>query len=164
MDHPLIIIGPKNVKDKITNITDLVFSGLFEKLKDRLELKFVEITGAGEYNASGFEFSAVPMEHGNTEAYGYKFEVTGKSIGYTGDTGPCDGLTELASGLDILIIEMSNPYDDVPGHMSLEKLKTLRKVLRPGIKIILNHAGEIKEDFSKEKYLLYPNDFEVIRF
>jgi ribonuclease BN (tRNA processing enzyme) len=36
-------------------------------------------------------------------AYGYRFEAAGRSIVYSGDTGPCDGIRRLAKDADVLI-------------------------------------------------------------
>lgn len=164
MAHPLNIIGPTGVKDLITQLTKLGFTGVPEKLNGRVELNFFEINSSGDYTVAGLDFSAVPMCHGDVEAYGYKFDVNGKKLGYTGDTGPCQGLIELGKDLDILIIEFSNPHDDVPGHMSIEKLQALREQLSPELKIILNHVGTIKGELSLDKNLILPKDLEILHF
>ena len=39
--------------------------------------------------------------------YGWRFELDGKKIAYTGDTGECSNLDRLASGVDVLISECS---------------------------------------------------------
>ncbi len=164
MEHPLTIIGPTSVKEVITRVTDLGFSGVTEKLDGRLELKYFEINEGGQFTASGMDFHAVPMSHGEAKAYAYKFELGGKRIGYTGDTGPCDGLVELGSDLDILIVELSNPHQDVPGHMSIEKIKKLQEQLSPDLKIILNHVGSIDGELPFNKNLILPKDLEILKF
>jgi ribonuclease Z len=164
MTHPLVIIGPTGIKNKITQATDLGFTGVLDKLKDRMEIIFFEVTGPGEYRVSGLNFNAMPMAHGNAEAYGYKLTVGGKTIGYTGDTDLCDGVFDLGDGADFLIIELSNPNDDVPGHMSLQKIQKLQEQLSPNVKIILNHAGPITGELPRNENLILPNDLDVIMF
>jgi ribonuclease Z len=164
MEHPLTIIGPKQIKKNLSNLVELGFEGLFEKLKDNLAINYIEVENRSEHSIDDLIFSAIPMSHGNAQAFGYKLRIANKTIGYTGDTDLCDGLIALANDLDILIIELSNPYDDVPGHMSLDKLKTLRKQTAPELKIILNHVGTIKKPLPKDEKLILPGDLEILRF
>ena len=161
--HPLVIIGPSGLKVRIQKLTNLGFTGLLEKLEGRVELKFIEIDRAGKNKALGFQFNAEAMSHGGNKAFGYKFTLKGKTIAYTGDTDLCDGVYRLAEETDYLIIELSNPDQDVPGHMSLEKLKILREKIEPNVKIILNHLGPMKNDITKSENVIIPDDFEVIK-
>ncbi|MEU2284447.1 MBL fold metallo-hydrolase [Streptomyces sp. NPDC013178] len=41
----------------------------------------------------------------DTEAYGLRAECQGSVLAYSGDSGPCDALTELASGADLFLCE-----------------------------------------------------------
>ncbi|RAS64923.1 ribonuclease BN (tRNA processing enzyme) [Lentzea atacamensis] len=41
------------------------------------------------------------------EAYGFRISYGGVSLAYTGDSGPCDALNTLASGVDVLLSEAS---------------------------------------------------------
>jgi ribonuclease BN (tRNA processing enzyme) len=41
------------------------------------------------------------------EAYGFRISCDGVSLAYTGDSGPCDALDSLASGVDVLLSEAS---------------------------------------------------------
>ncbi len=165
-DHPLTIIGPAGVMGRMAQLLNLGFPGLFDKLKDKVLLKYLEVTDSGRYQAYGLEFDAFNMEHGgiSMDAYGYKISLGGKTIGYTGDTDLCDGLYRLAEGLDILIIEFSNPDLDVPGHISQAKLEKLRERLDERTKIILNHIGTITEDISQDQNVIIPKDLAIYKF
>jgi ribonuclease BN (tRNA processing enzyme) len=44
------------------------------------------------------------------EAYGLRVDHGGRSLAYSGDTGPCAGLVELARGADVLLCEASWPH------------------------------------------------------
>jgi len=159
---PLTIIGPPALMDRITRITELGFSGLSKKLRGRLEVNYNEIAKPGLFSVSGLDFTAERMKHGDIESFGYKFTEAGKTIAYTGDTDLCDGVIELGLESDVLIIEMSNPNNDVPGHMNLEKLKQLREKLSPNVKIILNHIGEFAGEMPKYDNVYIPHDLEVL--
>nr|WP_218860344.1 MBL fold metallo-hydrolase [Petropleomorpha daqingensis] len=47
------------------------------------------------------------------ECYAIRLTVDGRSLVYTGDTGPCDRVVELARGADVLLSEAAHP--DEPG-------------------------------------------------
>lgn len=44
------------------------------------------------------------------EAYGVRVEHGGRTLVFSGDTGPCAGLVELAEGADVLLCEASWPH------------------------------------------------------
>lgn len=45
---------------------------------------------------------------GKHKSYAYRFETPDRVIVFTGDTGPCDAVTELAKGADLLVSETSS--------------------------------------------------------
>ena len=105
------------------------------------------------------------MSHGGHAAYGYSFGIKNKTLGYSGDTDLCDGLISLATHSNILIVEMSNPDIDVPGHLSLQKLDQLqhRARLAPDTRIILNHLGDLGDMATAvSDNVLIPNDLDVL--
>src|SRR5699024_6703310 len=44
-----------------------------------------------------------------THCYGFRVEGNGKSVAFSGDTSPCDGLFNLAKDVDLLINDCSFP-------------------------------------------------------
>ncbi|MGH3872670.1 MAG: MBL fold metallo-hydrolase [Pseudonocardiaceae bacterium] len=66
------------------------------------------------------EVRAMPVEH-LCEAYALRISYAGRTLVYSGDTGPCPQLAELAAGADVLLAEASWPDspDNPPGiHLS----------------------------------------------
>lgn len=66
------------------------------------------------------EVCAVPVEH-PCEAYALRLRHAGRVLVFSGDTGPCRQLIELATDADVLLAEASWPHrpDNPPGiHMS----------------------------------------------
>jgi ribonuclease BN (tRNA processing enzyme) len=61
----------------------------------------------------GLEVRAVPVDH-PCEAYSLRISHAGRTLVYSGDTGPCPQLVELATGADVLLAEASWP--DRPGN------------------------------------------------
>jgi ribonuclease BN (tRNA processing enzyme) len=67
-----------------------------------------------------FEVRAARVEH-SCEAYALRISHAGRALVYSGDTGPCPQLAELATGADVLLAEASWPDrpDNPPGvHLS----------------------------------------------
>jgi ribonuclease BN (tRNA processing enzyme) len=50
------------------------------------------------------------------EAYGFRLEYQGRTLVYSGDTGPCEALGDLAAGADLLLCEASFTHgkEDIP--------------------------------------------------
>jgi ribonuclease BN (tRNA processing enzyme) len=66
-----------------------------------------------------FTVATLPVDH-PVEAYALRITENvpdGGSLAYSGDTGPCDALVELASGADLLLVESSflDRPDNPPG-------------------------------------------------
>ena len=67
-----------------------------------------------------FDVRAVPVEH-PCEAYALRIGHAGRTLVFSGDTGPCRQLVELASGADVLLAEASwpdRPNNPLGIHMS----------------------------------------------
>lgn len=64
---------------------------------------------AGGAAVGAVTLRAAPVEH-PVPAYALRVEHAGASLVYSGDTGPCAGLVELARGADVLLCEASWPH------------------------------------------------------
>jgi ribonuclease BN (tRNA processing enzyme) len=73
----------------------------------------------------------LPVAH-LVEAYALRVEHGGRSLVYSGDTGPCAALVELAEGADVLLCEASWPHV-VPGRWTEPP---------PGVHLSGRQAGE----------------------
>jgi ribonuclease BN (tRNA processing enzyme) len=60
-----------------------------------------------------FNFPMGSPPYGKYQSYSYRFETPGKTIVFTGDTGPSSAVTELANGADVLVTEVTTPEDVV---------------------------------------------------
>ena len=54
-----------------------------------------------------FNFAPDSPGAGKYRSYSYRFDTPGRSIVFTGDTGPSEALTELAKGADVLVTEVT---------------------------------------------------------
>ncbi|GAA4839166.1 MBL fold metallo-hydrolase [Saccharopolyspora rosea] len=66
-----------------------------------------------------FEVRAFPMAH-VCPAWGFRVSAGGRVLAYTGDTGPCPQLVDLARNADVLLAEASWPdFPDAPDGLHL---------------------------------------------
>jgi ribonuclease BN (tRNA processing enzyme) len=68
--------------------------------------------GPGAFELGPFAVSLTRTAH-PVECYAIRLDAGGRSLVYTGDTGPCPGVVELAQGADVLLSEAAHP--DQPG-------------------------------------------------
>jgi ribonuclease BN (tRNA processing enzyme) len=68
--------------------------------------------GAGEFDLGPFRVATVRTAH-PAECYAVRLTAGGRSLVYTGDTGPCPEVVALAAGADTLLAEAAHP--EAPG-------------------------------------------------
>ena len=60
--------------------------------------------------------------------FGYLFDRGSQVVAYSGDTTPCDGLSELARAADVLVVECNGrhvPPGARPSHMDEDAIRAL---------------------------------------
>jgi ribonuclease BN (tRNA processing enzyme) len=60
-----------------------------------------------------FHFTPDSPGYGKFKSYSYRFETPGRTVVFTGDTGPSDALVQLAKGADVLVTEVGVPEEIV---------------------------------------------------
>ncbi len=107
-------------------------------------LAFNIITPGIPVEIDGYRLTATEVNH-TVPAVGYSVEKDGKKIVYTGDTGPTEEIWKVASGADILIVEVSFPNSQEPlalltKHLSCSLLsKELEKIAHLPGRILITH-------------------------
>lgn len=72
-----------------------------------------------------------PAQH-SRNAIHYRFESEGRSVVYSGDTGPSDALIALAEGCDLLVCECAGSDErPLPGHLFPQAIRELATRSRP---------------------------------
>ena len=73
----------------------------------------------------------------------YRFEKSGKSVVFSGDLEPCDGIRKLAKNADILVLEASGIKSGHDGHLTL------------------GEAGELARDAKVKKLVMTHIDYRL---
>jgi len=110
--EPLRVLGPLDTPERMVGIYG---SASLADLTEILDFRALTETA----QVGPFEVTAIRARH-PVEAYSLRVSAGGRSLTYSGDTGPNPGLARLASGTDIALFEASFVGDGNPSdlHMS----------------------------------------------
>lgn len=88
-----------------------------------------------DYSVEGYTVQAIPVSH-TVPAVGYRVTSGGRTLVYTGDTGPTEQIWKFCSGVDALIVEVSFPNE-------MESLALLTKHLTSAL--LLKELAKIEQ-------------------
>jgi ribonuclease BN (tRNA processing enzyme) len=105
--------GPAGVANRLARAYDLpAVPGM------RGEFSFEEYNGH-PIRVGPFTVTSVPVAH-PVPAYAFRVEAGGRTLAYSGDTGVCAGVEEVAAGVDLFLAEASfRACDDNPPDLHL---------------------------------------------
>jgi ribonuclease Z len=76
-----------------------------------------EVEPGFSLDGKGWKLRSVEVPH--VQPYlismGFRIDADGKSVVYSGDSGPCDALTDLAAGADVLVHMCFQPSNEIRG-------------------------------------------------
>lgn len=92
------------------------------------------------FRVGPFEIQPVRVDH-VCPAWGLRVVAGGRVLAYTGDTGPCDALFELARDADVLLSEASwADFDDAPSSVHLSGRQAAEVAAESGARrLLLTH-------------------------
>jgi ribonuclease BN (tRNA processing enzyme) len=125
--------GPAGVAQRMADAYGLTGAGMGE------EFDFQEYAGVVELGP--FRVQPYAVEH-PVPAYGFQVSAGGRTLAYTGDTGPCAGLDALASGADLLLAEASFRHGEAnPSALHLTGRQAAEAAVRGGVpRLVLTHV------------------------
>ncbi len=101
---------------------------------------FRTLVEGDRFQVGPFDVGAFEMQHVGVTALGYRIEAGGAVLAYTGDTGPCDAVVDMARDADVLLAEAS--YQDasslLPFHLSARQAAEHAKAAGAG-RLLLTH-------------------------
>ncbi|MFF3322055.1 MBL fold metallo-hydrolase [Streptomyces sp. NPDC002889] len=107
---PIPVYGPEGTEQRLTTAYgDTPTASSMSEVFDFHTLK------AGSFDIGPFSVRTERVSH-PVEAYGIRMEHAGRSLTYSGDTGVCDALHDLADGTDLFLCEASFTHgkEDIP--------------------------------------------------
>jgi ribonuclease BN (tRNA processing enzyme) len=96
---------------------------------------------AGEVEVGPFRVTPHPVAH-PVPAYGFRVTAAGRTLAYTGDTGPCGSLDGLAAGADVLLAEASFRHGEHnPDNLHLSGREAGEVAARNGVpRLVITHV------------------------
>jgi ribonuclease BN (tRNA processing enzyme) len=134
---PLNIIIPPKCKEVIE-----IIRSFRESHRETLPFKiwYHEISPGSDFDTDFFKVKSFEVEHYSLEhpsdseeevlepAHGFRVQVGGTTVAYTGDTRMCAGVESVAKGADLAIIEATLPATPESGkrvHLTIDEAKQL---------------------------------------
>lgn len=137
---PLIIWGPKGVKEKVVALQEAMYPGTSD-LIDEMQVTFKEYIEDVWVEVGGISVFAKQVIHSPaSNPHGVKVKLGNKIFAFSGDTEWTDHLIELAENSDLFICECNNFNEDSPGHLSYQKL-IKKSFLFNAKRLMINHLG-----------------------
>ncbi len=126
--------GPVGTADRMARAYDL-------PTEPGMREEFEFLTYDGTVELGPFRIEPVAVEH-PVPAYGLRVSADGATLGYTGDTGPCGGLDDIARNVDLLLAEASFVSgEDNPEGLHLTGTDCGRVAARMGSrKLLITHV------------------------
>lgn len=97
---PIPVYGPAGTRERIAGVHG---PGDGDALMERFTFRTL---APGGLEIGPFGVTAVQVNH-PVETFGFRFAHGGRSVAYSGDTGPSDALISLAEGTDVFVCEAS---------------------------------------------------------
>ncbi len=146
--RPLTFVGPAGIGDHLEQLWELSWGHEWKTLfRPKFKVKYLTAKRSG--SVAGYDYESVKLDHGAMGSIGYRIQVNGKLIAYSGDTEPTAPLEKLVSGADVAIVEATGP-GEVVTHMSWEAARDLKK-RHPKTRFFFNHlysgtvSGAVKD-------------------
>lgn len=114
------------------------YDGDGDPLSDVFDFQYV---GPGSFEIGPFEVQTVRTAH-PVECYAIRLTAGGRTLAYTGDTGPCDRVVELARGADVLLAEAAHPEEPgLPDGLHLTGREAGEHAVAAGVgRLLLTHV------------------------
>jgi ribonuclease Z len=127
--------------------------------RPRMSLKVTDVAPGDVIEGSGWRAKIAQTVHMQPwmESIAYRIETPGGTVVFAGDTEPCPGLTELADGADVLVVNCWDHQDtmeangEAPGQTGTRLAGSMASQARAK-KLVLTHIGRrLAAPFSREK-------------
>jgi ribonuclease BN (tRNA processing enzyme) len=131
----LTIVGPPGIEASTRRLLELGYPGVADS--PNYTRHYIEADDGCSNQAPGLNFTSSRVRHVDEfDCFGYRVEIDGRSLVYSGDTTLCEGLLRLVQGADVIVTECS--CADVPVHLGPKDLEAVAKQA-PGAQVIVTH-------------------------
>ena len=128
--RPLELVGPTNMRSRLAEIYGMADPAELSRAFD------LHAFGPGPQEIGPFTVETVLAAH-PVEGYAIRVSAGGRSITYSGDTGPTPALAELAHGTDIALFEASFVGDGHPPDLHMSGADAAISAREAGARLLL---------------------------
>jgi ribonuclease Z len=163
--HDLVIVAPPGAEEIVEQVSQLGFAGLTRGSR-RYRRIYQEARDGQNGTAVDLPYRAIAVEQtsdGSLDCFGYKVDLDGRTVAYTGDSIMCDGVRELARDADVLVIDCSCWGGPCEHHMSFEEVRRFRKEVPPRTAFVLTHLDVGEPPALDMEGMIVAEDFATIR-
>lgn len=159
----LFIVGPPGVEQKIEEFACQCYAEVTREVGYRR--RYLEVRPGADQCVNEIGFRALPMNHvpGTLDCFGYRVDLGGKTVAYTGDTMFCDEILQLAEGADVMVTDCTYTQGSGPEHMGMDDLRVIRKRVATETTIILTHVNG-EPDLAGLENVIVARDFGTYHF
>jgi ribonuclease BN (tRNA processing enzyme) len=153
-EKDLTVIGPPAIEERVRTVTQAGFPNVLRK-EAGYRLLYRELTDGAEGEVAGLKYIARTVTHvPDFDCLGFRVELGGRTLAYSGDSMLCDALLDLAGGADVFVVECSCWEAACGPHLSPDDIRELRRRLGPKPTFILTHLDAGQHDLGIENVLL----------
>lgn len=159
--RPLTIYGPPDTERRVRAL----YRALYERQADEtlpFAVHFIELDPGRRTIAPGVAVEPFAVPHvEELVCYGYRFDVEGRTIVYSGDSGWTDEFIARTRGVDLFICECSSFETELPIHVAYPQIAARAGALGCR-RLVLSHLGQEVLDRRAEISLELAEDGMVI--
>jgi ribonuclease BN (tRNA processing enzyme) len=135
--QPLVVVGPRGTRRLLRRLART----FGDHVKDPgFPVQVVELEPGAELRLGDEVRLRAAKTHHTTESLAFRVEAAGRSLCYTGDTGPSQAVGIFAQAADALLVECSVPDDDaMDTHLTPSQVADMARVALPG-RILVTHV------------------------
>jgi len=137
---PLTLVGPAGFKARLAEAMEVFFPGSSTATR-KFEIIVREVAPNSITEIDGIALSAVEMRHAcGAPALGLRFQMSGRTLAYTGDGEWSDAIIELGRNADLLIVEALSFDKRITQHLDYASVRDNAEKISAK-RIILTHFG-----------------------
>lgn len=139
--RPFTVIGPPGTEERV----GALFAAMYKDTASRplpFACNFVEVEPEGRFRIGGADLTAFRVPHQKTDvSLGWRCEIAGRTIVYSGDTGWTEELVERSRGADLFLCECCYFETRVESHLDYPRIRENRARFDCR-RMVLVHTGE----------------------
>lgn len=149
-DKPFTMLGPAGIEQRVAMVVEAGYPHLL-KTPISYDQSYVDLHDGLEGEVAGLKYLARSVTHvDDFPCFGFRAELDGQIVAYSGDTMMCDALFELGDGADAFVVECSCWESGCGPHMGPNDVRELRRKLGPKPRFILTHLDAGEQDLGIE--------------